>query len=148
MSSRTWQLQRALARELAPVKTLQDFYRVQGEKNKGLDAFRKLRSQAQAEFISSLVFSDKGLASYNFKVIEDSLSVTEAYELLSLFGVQDTIRHLKGLKVKTTADLLIQRKHMTPLSCCEESEENEKGYRCSSPGTCSMSQTQICTDNC
>lgn len=142
------QLQRALDRELAPVKSLQDFYKTELLSSRGMVAFKKLRPQEQADFISGLVFTSQGLASYNYRVVEDSLSVSEAYDLLGLFGVQYTIKHLKGLKVKNAVDLLIQQREMTVSACCDENEESHKGYRCESPGTCGMSQTHICTDNC
>jgi len=142
------QIRRMIAREIAPVKSLQDFYRQQAHQSRGIDAFGKLTPKSRAEFIAGLVFGERGLASFNFKVIEDELSFSEAYDLLGLFGVQYTIKHMKGLKVRSNADLLVKEGTIRPMACCDENESGEKGYRCESRGTCALSQTHICTDNC
>lgn len=140
------QLERALERERAPVKTLQDFYRLQGTSEKGVLAFNKLPSHAKSEFISSLTFTENGLGSYNYRIVEDHLTVTEAHDLLSLFGVQYTVRSLKGLKVKTNADLLLRQKSVGTLACCDEGDRPD--YACIGVGTCQSRGGHICTDRC
>lgn len=95
-------------------------------------------------FLSSLKFNEQGLTQFDFTVVEEELSATEAYRLLGLFGVQRTTSLLKGLSVETGLDKLImsqqpqQRLYMA----------DHKGYFCKDQGTCQTSPNSICLDGC
>jgi hypothetical protein len=60
-------------------------------------SLHRLKPDVRERFIDGLVFTEKGLASYSFLPIE-RLSVTEAYRLLSLFGVHGSIGGIRGLR--------------------------------------------------
>ncbi len=106
--------QRELDRALAPVKSLSDFYKHMQQDNAAAAAFRKLDASSQAVFVNSLTFNEKGLTGFNYKVVEDFLTLSEAYHLLGCFGVQRVVRGLKGIKVESRADVEIKQ-HLKAL---------------------------------
>lgn len=103
------EIQKEIAAELAPVKSQADLRQHLQQNARGAIMLRKLSPASYRIFIDSLVFNEKGLASFNYGVLEDELSVSEAYEVLSMFGMQHTVHHLPGLKAKTKTDLLIRQ---------------------------------------
>jgi hypothetical protein len=102
-------LERQIAGALAPIKSLAEFNAHLNDGSKGMAAFAKLSSEAQEIFLSSLTFNERGLASYNYAVLEDALRVEEAYHLLSLLGVQHSVGVLTGLRAESKADQLIRQ---------------------------------------
>jgi hypothetical protein len=138
---------RALALELAPVKSLADFHTQIQQINPGASAFRKLSAADQAAFANSLTFNARGVTSFNYKVLEDSLTVHDAYQFLSLFGVQHVVKTLRGLRVESASDLRIRKAEISPLEGLEESGDRHN-YWCSSNATCSPRGNDICTGNC
>jgi hypothetical protein len=53
-----------------------------------------LSQQSKQRFLASLTFSSKGLSSYRITDIERELTARQAYEIASLFGVQESISKL------------------------------------------------------
>lgn len=100
--------QQELARELAPVKSRKDFEQLMQQDNAAAHAFARMGAENQATFVQRLTFNEKGLTGFNFKVVEDSLTVREAYQLLSVFGIQHVVRSLKGLRVESRTDVMIK----------------------------------------
>lgn len=116
-----------------------------------MDSLDKLSAGARSQFVNELMFTKAGLASFNYQVLEDSLTYSEAYKLLALFGVQHTVGLMRGLKVQTATDGLIRHHYAQPQNCCEEGNEGGTDhikYRCIGPGTCEISPAHICTSNC
>ncbi|WP_139120007.1 hypothetical protein [Xanthomonas graminis] len=66
--------------------------------------FFKLPVSVQDSFRKSLVFTEKGLASYSYASLSDYLSVQQIYELLSIFGAQKTISSIPGIVAKTSIE--------------------------------------------
>jgi hypothetical protein len=64
-----------------------------------------LSPRARRHFIASLRFGPQGLASFSTADLENELSVSEAYRLLALFGMQATVAVIPGLAVKTPEDV-------------------------------------------
>lgn len=67
----------------------------------------KLPPSVLKGFTRSMVFTEKGLASYSYNGLTDYLSTKEIYELLSLFGVQKTISAIPGIFAKNSIETKI-----------------------------------------
>jgi hypothetical protein len=143
------QAQRLLAKELAPVKSLADFHRHIQSSGRAAAAFAKLPPAMQQDFIANLRFGEKGVSSLRLGILEDALSVTEAYDILALFGYQHAIAKMPGLKVKTQTDLLA-RQTVSPMGAGLDDQDEGflEGYYCAGRGTCTKSTRDACTENC
>ena len=131
-----------VTKRLASVRSIADLHAYLARTPMGpLD---NLSPWGRKAFLSSLKFNEQGLTQFDFTVVEEELSATEAYRLLSLFGLQRTTSLLKGLSVETALDKLImsqqpqQRLYMA----------DHKGYYCKTQGTCESSPQSICLDGC
>lgn len=102
-----------------------------------------LSPPARKQFVDSLVFGDRGLASFNYDPIVSELSASEAYRLLALFGAQRTIAYIPGLRRASSADeVVMQSVNPNPVV------EDYPGYACSGRATCSSSMSSICMSSC
>ena len=63
-----------------------------------------LSPSARMRFLNSLQFNATGVTSFYYTDIETELSSSQAYELLSLFGLQSTISVMKKLRIDTDED--------------------------------------------
>ncbi|MEX1829016.1 hypothetical protein [Luteibacter sp. CQ10] len=124
----------------------------------------RLSPDAKARFISSLIFSEKGLGSYNYQSLEDELTASQIYDVLSLFGAQATTHLISGAKVESKADLLIMQPQVISLPCEEGGdlpchggggdtgsgggEVDHFEYSCGSPHTCISTPGAICMHTC
>ncbi|WP_182267057.1 hypothetical protein [Stenotrophomonas maltophilia] len=98
---------------------------------------------ARKQFVDSLVFGDRGLASFNYDPIVAELSASEAYRLLALFGAQRAITYIPGLRRASKADdVVVQSVNPNPVF------EDYPGYACSDRATCSSSMSSICMSSC
>jgi hypothetical protein len=104
--------------------------------------FNKLSDSAKKMFVDSLKFNEKGLTSYNYQVLIDELTENEINLLIREFGFANV------------GTYLIQSENLggdfsySTMGSGEASKIGEKGYSCSSPGTCREEQGAICTRNC
>lgn len=137
-------LQREVARELAPVKSMADLYAALPHKSPQTDAVNRLSAKGRASFLASLTFNGNGLTGFNYRAIEDELSVSEAYQVLSLFGAQHIIHQLPGLAVKTKADALL-RQTAPPAGLAVLDYQH---HWCSTPHTCTRRDDNICMSAC
>jgi hypothetical protein len=94
----------------------------------------KLSPEARQRFTTSLVFTAKGLGSYDYSDLK-ALSGPEVYEVLSLFGAQ-------------SGTALISKDLPSSLVEPVEGGGDHDGYRCEGVGTCTLSAASICTSNC
>ncbi|MDP5211341.1 hypothetical protein, partial [Microbulbifer sp. 2205BS26-8] len=60
-------------------------------------------------FINSLVFTRRGLASFDYSVLSYGPTATEVYNILALFGSQSTTPFLPGLTIASESDNSIMR---------------------------------------
>ncbi|WP_244220723.1 hypothetical protein [Xanthomonas vasicola] len=60
----------------------------------------KLPPSVLNNFRRSMVFTERGLASFSYDRLTDYLNTKELYELLSMFGVQRTISSIPGIFAK------------------------------------------------
>ncbi len=98
---------------------------------------------ARKQFVDSLVFGDRGLASFSYEPIVSELSAGEAYRLLSLFGAQRAIVHIPGLRKASEADHWV-----APAANPNPVFDDYPGYACSGRATCSESMHSICMSSC
>lgn len=119
----------------------------------------KLPDSAKRNFINSLLFTGKGLASYSYLPLADHLSATEIYQTLSLFGAQSSTGVIPKLKANTSVERSIMVRPMsdfceTPDSpLCETGGGTKTDYICSSDPwdnkySCTYSFGDICTKSC
>ncbi|MFA0923567.1 hypothetical protein [Xanthomonas fragariae] len=78
--------------------------------------FFKLPASAQESFKSSLVFTDKGLASYYYESLTKYLTTKQIYQLLSLFGAQKTISFIPGITASNPMEknIIVSESPYTP----------------------------------
>ena len=112
---------------------------------------------AKQDFISSLKFNERGLTSFRMDVLESNLSATEAYRLLSHFGMEGGTPKLK-LKQVTALDTAIMLRASEKTSPSTPGATNDYGpsingeflesYICAGPGSCGRNDAYACTSNC
>lgn len=140
-------LERELAHQLAPIKSETDLRRYQLENVHGGSPIRRLSKGAQERFLQSLVFTDSGLASFDYRDLRAELTATQVHEVLSLFGVQRTTRSIPGLRVVNDADAAIVGARRVRASMMPSVDYDN--YWCESRATCRPSTGGICIgDNC
>ena len=76
--------------------------------------FQYLSPVDQKVFLSELVFDKEGLTRFPADVFE-GLTVTQAYELLALFGWQAVVPALTDLRVQSSLDMLIKPDAKIPV---------------------------------
>lgn len=110
-------------------------------------AFHRLSHGGRETFLASLVLTEKGLGSFNYKVLEDELTPTQIHEVLSLFGLGELVSHFKNARVETPHDaqLLRSDQSATSSTSCLVIEN----HYCSPPATCRYENGAHCiTCNC
>lgn len=140
---------------LAPIKTKSDFDKYIKKIPKD-SPINLLPGRDRMLFLSSLRFSDKGLASFDYQTLVDNLNVTEAFMVLSLFGQQHLVAKIGGLKIQSNVDKDILFINGATSRVRSKFFNNEdvfdgdflKGYRCAAPGSCESHSRYACTKNC
>lgn len=120
---------------LAPIRSASDL-KTYLQSGKG-DAFQALSERSLKLFVESLVFTERGLASYRFRELESELTPRQAFELLSLFGVQKTVGYLRFPRASAAERDAIAK--LAPIFF-----DDHKGYRCFPPATCVLTSDHIC----
>jgi len=122
---------------IAPVKSANDLatYESQHVTNSPLNALSPMMKQL---FINGIRYNEKGVTTIRYDVLE-SLSPTQAYQILSLFGMQSLTPAL-NLRSASHLDKQIMTLHpnLMPL----------KDYYCEGQGTCRQGAHQACSDAC
>ncbi|QDH69115.1 hypothetical protein [Marilutibacter alkalisoli] len=136
--------ERELAYQLAPIKSDMDL-RTYLARNRSKDSPLNLLSPgARQRFIQSLVFTNKGLASFDYRDIQIELNATQTYQLLSLFGVQRSTRAIPNLEATTASDMTVMGGGVISLP-----PDDYPGYECEKAATCRESHGAICIgSNC
>lgn len=93
-----------------------------------------LAPDARQRFVNSLVFTDKGLGSFQYSEL-NTLPAADIQQVLTLFGVERTISLIVKDGAPSNADEI-------------EIIGDRDGYWCSSFATCSLQAGSICTNNC
>lgn len=121
---------------LAPIKSQKDLTRYLSSHAHTKTPLDDLSPTARARFLKMLVFSDRGLASFDYKDLENELTPTQIYQVLSLFGAQGATAEMSRAKVRSETDRLLLSQVPT-LKCL-------KDKKCVSRATCSMSNFDCC----
>ena len=122
----------------------------------------RLSQPALRRFLASLQFNESGLTTFRYTELEAELTPTQIYQVLALFGQQHQTPKLKHARRVTPRDDEIMGggipgvqpanfecyfDQVSPIDSPSQCGGHHN-YRCASPGTCSPSQEQICTNNC
>ncbi|HXO72755.1 MAG TPA: hypothetical protein VN838_27670, partial [Bradyrhizobium sp.] len=108
--------QREIDEARAPIKSAADLQQYLANEQAS-SPLNKLTPQGKAKFLASLRFGDKALGGYNYQALENELTASEIYDVLSLFGAQATTHLLTGATVETQTDALIMRPQVVKLPC-------------------------------
>lgn len=107
----------------------------------------QLSDESRQQFIDSLVFTEKGLASFDKNGLEKELRPLQIYKILSLFGFQHLTGMLTGAKSETTSDVLIKSNDFN-INGHTDSFTDYMDFACVSRATCEFKTGSICTSNC
>lgn len=108
--------------------------------------FSKLSPGARKRFLAGVTFNERGITGFRYGDLEMELSATDAYRILSLFGVEDLVPMLAHLRTDTPADQLIMAKAGTRVTPTLRADY--MNYWCASRATCLPQEEAICTTNC
>jgi hypothetical protein len=137
----------AIQAALAPIKSETDLNAYLANDRFRTSPLDALSLAARQQFLVSLRFSSKGLASFNYTVLENELTPTQIYKILALFGLQRDIYLFKDSQQVTPLDKLIMS-HPSVRGL----PSDHQGYECDEayghPHTCSRADSEICTSNC
>lgn len=130
--------ERELASKLAEVKSKEDlaeYVRKMPEDS----ALHALSDGGRERFLRSLLFTDRGLASFSYADLQAELTASQIYSVLTIFGAQHSTHAIKGLRIATDADRAV-------VSAAGELRPLTDYYdrRCVLPATCRVSYTDIC----
>jgi len=100
-----------------------------------------LPKDARQAFLDSLVFTERGLASYRYVPLQ-GIDAAHAYRVLALFGVQGSLAAVPGMSARSEEGRLVR---------AAESKDpmliDYPGYACASKATCTGSHSSICIGN-
>lgn len=134
-------IERDLAYQTAPIKSQAQLktYLQSG----GWTPLSALSNGAQQRFLLSLVFTERGLASFDTYDLRTELTATQVYKILALFGAQHTTKSIPGLQIRDATDAAIVdqgRGRIYPST-------DYYNYKCSPPATCAYNMQTICIGN-
>jgi hypothetical protein len=133
-------MKQELSSALAPVRDASQFQRYLREHLGASSPFSALSRPALQRFSNSLVFGDRGLVSYNYRDLRRELTAGQVYQLLRVFGVEDTASSVPGLVVNSSSDALV----VSPLAI----PSGHHDMYCAAKGSCAPKIDWVCTNNC
>ncbi|KOR42696.1 hypothetical protein ADT25_13870 [Xanthomonas oryzae] len=140
--------QRNVIRKSAPVHSQAQLAEYLTKAKESDSPLNLLSSQARARFVDSLKFNERGVTSFYYADIESELSSGQAYDLLSVFGLQDTLHFMRNIRVSNDRDREVMRAFGTKAGIDRAPREEHESYECVGRGTCHESTGSICTNNC
>lgn len=105
-----------------------------------------LSPRGKRDFLASLRFNKNGLTSFRYDILDQELTVTQAYMILALFGAEDQIRYLQNARVESPLDSDLKKIGEVSAMC--EGGSDYKEYKCVAPSTCETSLRHICMRSC
>lgn len=96
-----------------------------------------LSEPGRAEFVNSIVWTELGVGSFSTLPLELELNVTQAYQILQLFGLESVLSNLKHLTINSSLEFSIMN-NQTQNDC------HIDRHRCQPPATCRTSNFDIC----
>lgn len=134
---------------VAPIKSQADLKRHLNavESFEATSPLTRLSRDARHEFVASVTFNDKGITGYRTDTLEKELTVSQIYQVLSLFGQQRNTSIFKNSRIDSELDREIMNMYKSDSSKSCDAGDYE-GYKCESRGTCTRALGKICTSNC
>lgn len=126
----------ALDRSIAPIQSTESLDQYLRTATKDGSPLYLLSESARSTFIDSLQFGDNGVASFRYQEIQDELTPTEAYKLLSLIGFQSMVSKLSHSRIQTATDYQLLA-NPQPLDGIREGQ-------CTGPATCKQLMGWFC----
>lgn len=139
---------------LARVKNFEQLEAYLDSDDQTENPFLHLTEEGLKRFLDTLVFTEKGLASFDPLVLETELTPSQSYSLLSLFGLQRLAPYLDSSRVETDLDRKVRGLEgvMAPTDASTgESMDCPvlERARCRPPATCVSAVAAWCvTCNC
>lgn len=121
-----------------------------------------LSKAGRQSFLDSLTFNSNGVTGFRFGPLEEELTPTQIFQVLSLFGAQDMTRSFKRARVKTVTDQKLLKGEGYSTSEYDDVwddvwDENvdfggkdKPGFYCDLDGECKPANTMdsICMSRC
>ncbi|MDF2817527.1 MAG: hypothetical protein K0S73_1467 [Stenotrophomonas rhizophila] len=104
-------------------------------------ALNKLSPTALSAFIEGLVFTPRGLGSYNYLPLQ-TLSITDIHRILALFGVQTSMEAIPGLMPRNASEELMLRPMARP------GRPNSQCYMGDKNTYCRATPSSVCPTSC
>lgn len=105
-----------------------------------------LSPAARARFLNSLRFNETGMTSFYYADIESELSSSQAYDLLSMFGLQSTLSIMSKLRADTPEDRQVRSAFGSQTTF--KIMADHENYWCSGRAICSRDVGSICMSGC
>ena len=151
----------ALNFELAPIKGSADLAIYLNENRNKSTPLDRLSKLGKKQFLESIVFTARGVGSFDAGPLRDELTPTETHAILSLFGLQHKTHVVKNRRIASKADNML----LSPQFCWLDPSDEDyglcdggggpigtdyPGYKCDGKANCERSYDQtICIgDNC
>ncbi len=138
--------QAALARANAPINSQLALSTYLASPAAQRSPLNLLAASSKARFLDSLKFNETGVTSFYYADIERELSASQAYELLKLFGLTNTIGPMKGLRIDNAKDRSVMSAYGSPVTT--QLMDDHQFYWCSSRATCSSMSGSWCMSGC
>lgn len=133
---------------VAPIQQREDIQRYRSVNQDGNSPLGLLSPKARETFLQGLTFNEKGISGFRYDVLEEELSLYQAYQVLALIGQQRKSYLLERARVESALDhsvLDLMNQYQIEAKC---SGGNLDGYRCASRATCTRSMKSVCLSSC
>lgn len=133
----------ALQHELSAAVAVRDaahFRQYLAEHRGPTSPFHVLSSAALQRFTNSLVFNERGLASFDVTDLRRELTAAQVYAALRVFGVEDAALGVQGLRVSSQRDRLVANPQAI--------NSGHHDMYCAGAGSCGPRIGWVCTSNC
>ena len=132
---------------IAPIKSRDDLQRHARFAQAIRSPLMYLPAKARARFLDSVTFNDAGVTGYRLDLLQDELTVSQAYQVLALFGEQRDVRHLDKAAIESELDLDVLRS-LDASGAKAQCDEDHPSYKCVARATCQSATGFICKSNC
>lgn len=105
---------RQMAIRFAPIRSKEDLDSYLEASINTSNSFDSLSTLARQRFLDSLVFTPKGLSSFQTTDLKYELTPTEIYKILYLFGMQHLVPKMDGARIETRVDEVLMQKPQEP----------------------------------
>ena len=144
--ARSYVEQQQILRRTAPVHSATQLAAFIANTRSNDSPINALSPAARSRFVNSLQFNETGVTSFYYVDLESELSSSQAYDLLSPFGLQSTLTIMPKLRVNTHKDSQIMSAFGDATTF--RIMADHQNYWCSGRATCSRDIGSICMSGC